>query len=110
MVLPSFMNKPFVRKRYPLENDHGNQSVNFLGTPSSATFYGSIQPGTGTTDTMNRDGAEIVKTIWANPGSDVTHQDIITLAGKDYFVNGEPDTWDVGILDHIVIRLSRWLG
>jgi hypothetical protein len=109
-MLPSFMAKPFTRKRFPMAKDHGTLVVDRTGTPNLLTCYGSIQPGTGTEDTINRDGAEIVKTIWAQPGSDVHHQDVITIDGLDYYVNGEPDVWDVGVLDHIVIRLSRWTG
>ena len=111
MALPSFMNKPFTRKRYPTIIDHGAAQRDYTATPSTATFYGSIQPGTGTTDVINRDGAEIVKTIWAtDPAADVRHYDVITLADGDYFVNGEPERWETGILDHAVIQLSRWAG
>lgn len=109
-MLPSFMTQEFTRKRYPLVKDHGTEVRDYTATPAEATFYGSIQPGTGTEDTINRDGAEVVKTIWAHPGSDVAHYDVLTIKGLDYFVNGEPDEWDVGILDHMVIRLSRWKG
>jgi len=109
-MLPSFMAKPFYRKRYPATSDHGTTRPDYTATPTSVLFRGSIQPGTGTTDTINRNGAEIVKTIFAQPGSDVKHDDLITLADGDYFVNGEPERWDVGILDHMVIHLSRWSG
>lgn len=109
-MLPSFMQRPFTRRRFPTINDHGTDVVNYSGVPDDAVFRGSIQPGAGTMDVVNRDGAEIVKTIWAEPNADVHHQDIITLNGNDYFVNGEPEFWNVGILDHTVIQLSRWLG
>lgn len=110
-MLPSFMNKPFTRKRYPTIVDHGNATRDYTAVPSSATFYGSIQPGAGTTDVVNRDGAEIVKTIWAtDPAVDVRHYDVIKLSDGDYFVNGEPERWETGILDHAVINLSRWNG
>ena len=116
MTLPSFMSKPFTRKRYPPVIDHGAASRDYTATPTTATFYGSIQPGSiqpgsGTTDMVNRDGAEIVKTIFAtDPAADVRHFDVITLADGDYFVNGEPERWETGILDHAVIQLSRWTG
>lgn len=109
-MLPSFMNQAFTRKRYPTVTDHGAQALDFSDTPAYATFYGSIQPGTGTVDKINRDGAEVVYTIWANPGADVTHRDLVTLGDGTYFVNGEPERWGSGILDHDVIRLSRWKG
>ena len=115
MVLPSFMSKPFTRKRYPTVIDHGSTVRDYTAIPTQATFYGSVQPGTGTTgagttDVINRDGAEVVKTIFANPGQDVKHYDVITLSDGDYFVNGEPEAWETGILDHMVIHLSRWSG
>ena len=109
-MLPSMMTQEFTRKRYPKVSDHGNLVVDRKGVPATAVFYGSIQPGTGMTDLVNRDGAEIAYTILARPDSDVKHNDILTLAGQDYFVNGEPERWETGILDHTVIRLSRWSG
>lgn len=109
-MLPSFMTKPYVRKRYPVTVDHGTEDVDYTGTPTQATFYGSVQPGTGSTDVINRNGAEVVKTIYGQPNSDVEHRDLVEVAGKTYWVNGEPERWDVGVLDHVVIRLSRWLG
>lgn len=109
-MLPSFMRQPFTRERYPTVVDHGSEDVDYTATPELATFRGSIQPGTGTTETINRNGAEVVKTIWAIPESDVHHADLVKIKGVAYFVNGEPEEWEVGILDHIVIRLSRWTG
>ena len=109
-MLPSFMTQAFVRKRYPTVIDHGSTVRDYTAIPTQGTFYGSIQPGTGTTDQLNRDGAEVVKTIWAQPGSDVKHFDVLTIKGEDYFVNGAPEDWDTGILDHMVVRLSRWGG
>jgi hypothetical protein len=110
-MLPAFMNRPFTRKRYPVVVDHGTTVRDYAASPTTAIFKGSIQPvDAATVDQVNRDGAEIVKTIWAQPGSDVRHFDIITLADGNYFVNGEPEAWEVGILDHVVIHLSRWDG
>jgi hypothetical protein len=109
-MLPSFMTKSFTRKRYPLASDHGTLSPDYTAEPATAEFFGSVQPGTGATDTINRNGAEVVKTIYAHPNADVSHLDLVDVNGKTYWVNGEPEEWDVGILDHVVIRLSRWLG
>lgn len=123
-MLPSFMTKPFVRKRFPLVEDHGSQVRDYsaneytdnysdsetYSAPDEATFYGSVQPGTGTEELINRNGADIVKTIWAQPGSDVRHDDLITLSDGDYQVNGSPEVWETGVMDHVVIRLSRWEG
>ncbi|QOP64245.1 head-to-tail stopper [Microbacterium phage Quenya] len=109
-MLPSFMTRPIVRKRFPLVDDHGSKVRDYAAEPEEATFYGSVQPGTGTEDQMNRDGAEVVKTIWAQPGSDVHHDDMVSLPDGDYQVNGEPEVWDTGVLDHVVVRLSVWRG
>lgn len=109
-MLPSMMRQPFTRKRYLRVMDHGTMVIDPASTPTVQEYRGSIQPGTGTTDTINRDGAEVVKTIWAHPGADVRHYDIITLPEGDFFVNGEPESWGTGILDHLVIHLSRWKG
>lgn len=110
-MLPSFMNQPFTRKRFPLVNDHGNKSRDYKANPTTSTFYGSIQPGTGTEDLTNRDGAEIVKTIFAtDPQADVQRADVVTLGGVDYQVEGEPERWETGIMDHAVIHLSVWNG
>lgn len=108
-MLPSMMSaQSFTRRRYPKVNDHGRMVRDLLATPSLATFYGSVQPGSGTTDVVNRNGAQIVQTIFAQPGNDVEHDDLIDFGGRTYFVNGAPEQWRVGILDHDVISLSAW--
>lgn len=109
-MLPSFMRKPFTRLRYPLIEDHGTEVVDYSATPVSATVYGDLQPGTGLTDLVNRDGAEIAYTLLATPNADVHHDDQFELFGQKYFVNGEPERWQSGVMDHVVIRLSRWAG
>lgn len=110
-MLPSMMNKPFTRKRYPQVLDHGTATTDYSAVPVSVSgFYGSVQPGTGTVDQLNRDGAEIVFTIFARPNADVMHYDLIDLPDGTYFVNGEPARWGTGIMDHTVIQLSRWAG
>ena len=109
-MLPSMMRQPFTRKRYPSTLDHGTATVDYTATPTVSGFYGSIQPGTGTTDQINRTGAEVVYTIMARPNADVMHDDLVDLPDGTYFVNGAPEHWFTGILDHTVIRLSRWVG
>jgi len=110
-MLPSFMDRTYVRKRFPMVSDHGTMVRDPNGVPDELPFVGIAQPGTGTEDVINRNGAEVVKTIWAvDPHVDVHHDDVVTLADGDYFVNGEPERWDVGVQDHAVIRLSRWAG
>lgn len=109
-MLPSFMRRPYQRKRFPTVTDHGTTVVDYKATPSVVTIYGSLQPADAVTDQVNRDGAEIAYVILAQPTSDVHHADQIALSDGAYYVNGEPQRWAVGILDHMVIRLSRWLG
>jgi hypothetical protein len=109
-MLPSFMARPLTRRRYPMISDHGTEVRDYTGTPSEATIYGSAQPGTGTEDVVNRNGSEIVKTIWAQPESDVHDDDVVVLPDGNFRVNGEPERWDTGVLDHLVIHLSAWKG
>ncbi|QDP45027.1 head-to-tail stopper [Microbacterium Phage DirtyBubble] len=109
-MLPSFMSRALTRRRYPLVSDHGSAVRDWAATPDVADFYGSVQPGTGTEDVVNRNGREIVKTVWAQPDSDVHHDDVVPLPEGDFLVNGEPERWDTGVLDHMVIHLSRWEG
>ncbi|WIC89434.1 head-to-tail stopper [Microbacterium phage BAjuniper] len=110
-MLPSFMDREYVRARPAMIEDHGTMVQDPDGARDRLTFTGIAQPGTGTEDSINRNGAEVVKTIWAtDPNVDVHDNDIIELPDGDYFVNGEPERWDVGIQDHAVIRLSRWRG
>ncbi|QDP45245.1 head-to-tail stopper [Microbacterium phage Sharkboy] len=109
-MLPSFMAKPIVRKRFPLVSDHGNQVRDWAATPATATVYGDAQPGSGTEDVVNRNGYEIVKTVWAQPGSDVRDDDVLVLPDGEFRVNGAPEVWASGVLDHVVIHLSRWEG
>jgi hypothetical protein len=109
-MLPSFMLKDYTRKRFPLVSDHGTDVIDYAGTPATATIYGDAQPGTGTEDVMNRDGYEIVKTVWAQPGSDVRDGDVLVLPDGEFRVNGAPEEFMSGVLDHMVIRLSKWVG
>ncbi|QDH92388.1 head-to-tail stopper [Microbacterium phage Celaena] len=109
-MLPSFMVKPITRKRFPMVSDHGNEERDFSATPATATIYGDAQPGTGTEDVINRNGYEVVKTVWAQPGSDVQDDDVLVLPDGEFRVNGAPEVWNSGILDHMVIRLSVWVG
>lgn len=109
-MLPSFMANPVERKRYPLVSDHGSQVRDYAASPDVATVYGSVQPGTGTEDVVNRNGREIVKTVWLQPGSDVQDDDVFALPEGDFQVNGEPERWDTGVLDHMVAHLSLWKG
>lgn len=111
MVLPSFMRKQTVQvKRYPRVQDHGNESIDYDADPAVSSLKGSVQPGTGQVDLTHRDGAEIAYTILAPLQYDVQHDDLIVYDGDTYFVNGEPERWKTGVLDHQVIRLSRWTG
>lgn len=110
MALPSMMSRPFTRKRYPLVTDHGTATVDYSAPGIAAIFYGSLQPGTGTVDMINRNGAEVVYTIFARPDADVNHLDLVTTARGTFYVNGEPESWETGIMDHLVIHLSRWVG
>lgn len=109
-VLPSFMRRPYQRLRFPMIEDHGTEVVDVAGTPISEIVRGSLQPGTGAVDTVSRDGAEIAYTLLATPESDVHHDDQFLIFDERFYVNGEPERWDVGFMDHLVVRLSRWAG
>lgn len=110
-MLPSMMaRQAFTRKRYPTISDHGTVVPDYSAEPATATFRGSVQPGTGTTDRINRNGAEIVNTIFSAPTADVQHLDLVELPNGIFFVNGEPEIWLTGVMDHTVIHLSRWVG
>lgn len=109
-MLPSMMSRTaLVRKRFPRVLDHGTMVVDTTATPATETVYGSLQPGTGETDQVNRDGAETAYMFFAKL-ADVRHFDIFALSDGDYYVNGDPERWETGILDHMVVRLSRWSG
>lgn len=108
-MLPSFMNAtPFTRKRYPSALDHGTLRTNYSGTPTTVAGRGSFQPGVGPTDQVNRDGAAIVYTAYIPPSVDIQHRDLIDVFGKTFEVDGEPERWSVGFLNHQVVRLIHW--
>jgi hypothetical protein len=109
-MLPSFMTKTYTRKRYPMVSDHGTMVRDFSAEPETGVVYGDAQPGTGTEDVINRNGYEVVKTVWAQPGSDVRDDDVLVLPDGEFRVNGAPEAWTSGVLDHMVVRLSRWEG
>lgn len=112
-MLPSMMSaQTFTRRRFPTVIDHGSTVRDYTAEPSSSLeLVGSIQPGGGAEDRVNRNGAEVIFTIFApDPLIDVSHYDLIRISNDDYYVNGEPDRWQTGIMDHAVIYLSRWIG
>ena len=110
-MLPGLMaRQTYTRKRYPRITDHGAHVVDYAGTAATAVYRGSIQPGTGDTDLTNRDGAEIVYSIYAPLSDDGKHDDVIVLDDGDYQVSGSPERWETGVLNHQVIRLARWNG
>lgn len=108
MMLPSFMDQEYKRRRYPTTIDHGSEVADYTAQPDEITIFGSAQPGTGETDLVNRSGAEIVYTVYAYP-ADVKDGDIVEVFGVEYTVNGEPERWRVGFMEHDVIRLSKWV-
>lgn len=110
-MLPSMMStQAYTRKRYPSVVDHGTTVTDYTASPTLALYHGSIQPGEGGADLVNREGAEVVYTIFGQPDDDVHHRDVVNFSGSDYLVDGEPQHWGTGILDHQLIRLVRWAG
>lgn len=110
-MLPGiFGSTSYERKRYPMATDHGTLRPNYAGAPVSVVGRGSAQPGTGAVDVINRNGSEIVYSLFVPPSADILDQDLIVLYGRTYRVNGEPERWDVGFLNHQVVRLSAWVG
>ena len=111
-MLPALMaTQTFHRLEAPMVSDHGklvpdhSQPLTVTGT-----FIGSVQPGTGTTDSINRNGAEVVMTIWTDLTAPLKDHDLVDYNGDIYFVNGAPERWETGILDHQVVHLSFWEG
>lgn len=111
-MLPSLMTtQTFSRLEAPMVSDHGK----LVPDPSqplvtTGSFVGSIQPGTGATDPINRNGAEVVMTIWTDLTAALKDRDFVGYNGDLYFVNGAPERWETGILDHQVVHLSFWEG
>lgn len=72
----------------------------------------SIQPAKGAEDELHRTGDRADLTVWAPISADVAadyHADIDGYA-RPFRVIGEPERWQVGFLDHIVVRLQVWEG
>lgn len=91
-------------------DDRGNQ-VDDWSTPTTVAIPGcSVQPGVTSEDRLNRDTTLIAYTVIAPAGIDVLSTDRIVYSGQTYEIDGEPERWETGILDHTTLYLKRWEG
>lgn len=107
----SFATQTITRQRPMLVDDgHGNQIPDW-SNPDSLDIPGcSVQPGASQEDLINRDATLIAYTVWAPAGADVNAGDHVTFGSTIFEVDGEPERWATGILDHTKILLTRWEG
>lgn len=91
-------------------DSHGNDSEDW-SDPASLLIPGcSVQPGVTSEDRQNRDTTLIAFTVIAPAGIDVLSTDRIVYSGNTYEIDGEPERWETGILDHTNLYLKRWEG
>lgn len=111
-MLPGFATASIVRERAQLVDDgHGNEEFDWSGDLDRLPIDGcSVQPGVTAEDAQHRDAALIAFTVWAPAGIDVESTDRVSLSGTPFEIDGEPERWETGILDHTKLYLKRWEG
>lgn len=100
-----------VRERPTFVDDgHGNEVADWTAPDSLAIDGWSVQPGLSAIDAINRTGVLISFTAWGPVDADVRALDRIQYRGKPFVIDGFPEVWDLGVLDHTKIFLKRWEG
>lgn len=110
-MLVSFATQTVTRLRPSFTDDgHGNMMPDW-DTPDTLDIPGcSVQPGLSQEDRVNRDASLVAYTVWAPPTADVHALDRVQFAGTVFEVDGEPQRWMVGFLNHTKLFLKRWDG
>lgn len=110
-MLPSFATQSITRVRASTTEDIYHNDVVDWGLASETLISGcSVQPGATTEDLINRDGVLIQWTVFAPSGTDIEATDRVKYLGATYEIDGEPDRWATGVLDHVRFFLKRWEG
>lgn len=110
-MLPSFATQTVTRQRPARVDDgHGNV-VDDWTTPDVLVIDGcSIQPGATAETLINRESVLVTFTVYLPPGSDVQAGDRLLIDGTPQRIVGEPERWQTGILNHVRVTTSRWVG
>ncbi|AJT42417.1 hypothetical protein [Psychromicrobium lacuslunae] len=110
-MLPSLMRQSFTRLRAPLVDDgHDNETQDWSKAQALEISNCLITPGATDEVIANRNGVLIQFTVHAPAGADVQALDRAIYQGVEYEIDGEPERWDTGVLDHTVIYLKKWRG
>jgi hypothetical protein len=110
-MLPGLATQTITRIRPTVvTDDRGNQVDDWDDASSVAVKGCSVQPGTSREELSNRDGVNVIYTVYAPPTADVHAGDAVDLPQGRFQVEGEPQEWAIGALAHTVIQLSRWAG
>lgn len=114
-MLPSFCRDVITVRRAPLVRSTRGADVRDWSRATDHKVSGcSVQPGETTTDmTSPRDGNGLVRfSVLAPPGSDVADGDRVLWEGREYELNGAPQTWrsPTGRVSHMTFSLVSWKG
>lgn len=95
-------------------NDRGSQVPDWTQPPAETISISgcSVQPQTGTGDRSQRDALSSVFVVYAPPGTTVGVFDHVLVDDYSHplVTSGEPLSWTVGFLDHVVLDLIDWNG
>lgn len=91
---------------------HHNQDPQWDTAPELDIQGCVVQPGGSQEFIDHGDAVDILWTVRAPAGTDVTALDGVKYRGILYRVNGTPENWasPTGRLSHLVIQLLRWEG
>lgn len=110
-MLASFATQTVTRLRPAYVDDgHGNMVPDWGAPDELPITWCSVQPGVSQEDRVNRDASLIAFTVWASGDVDVTATDRVEYNGTIFEVDGEPERWQVGFLNHTKFFLKWWVG
>lgn len=94
--------------------DHGTSVPDWTLPPAETVNVPgcSVQPATGSDNRTNRDAIESVWDVWVPLGTVVGVFDRVIVDGYSSFliIDGQPEYWGVGRLEHQVLHLVSWKG
>ncbi len=110
--LPSFFRESITRIRPKTITERGSTFADWNNTKSKTIDGCHIQPRTTTSDFSDRAQSDTSFTLWAPYGADIQKGDRIAVWQGTFDVVGEPEYWESpsGTIDHMEIRIEKWVG
>ena len=110
--LPSFFTLSITRIRPKTVTERGSTFADWSNTKSKNINNCHVQQRSTTSDFSDRAESDTVTVLWAPYDADIKKGDRIDTGTGIYDVVGEPFIWEspTGTIDHIEVRIEKWVG